>query len=368
MRSLLKKASEADMSYEDGKVLGSMCTMPHALAEEAHHEFVLSNLGDPGLFEGTASLEDEVVRALSDLMQLERGGGYVTTGGTESNIQAMRIFRDLSGVDRPNVVVPKSAHFSFDKAGDLLGLDLKKAELDDVYRVRPDSVEELIDDGTVGVLGIAGTTETGQVDPIRELSEIAEERDLFLHVDAAFGGFVLPFLPEAPEFDFSLDGVDSMTVDPHKMGLSTVPAGGLLVREPSMLEPLKAETPYLSSDEQHSLVGTRPGTAAASAYAAIKSLGREGYRKVATRCLGNARRLTDGLSGIEGVRPAIEPVTNVVSIMCGDPPAVCDRLEEEGWSISVSKFPEALRVVVMPHVTKGVVDSFLDELEDAVDS
>lgn len=133
--------------------------------------------------------------------------GYVTSGGTESNVQALRAFRNLKRVSNPNVVVPESAKFSFDKAGDVLRLEVRKAKLDDNYRVDVFDVERLIDENTVGIVGIAGTTSLGQIDPISELSEIALEKNVFLHVDAAFGGFVIPFIHPNVKFDFQLEGV-----------------------------------------------------------------------------------------------------------------------------------------------------------------
>ena len=78
---------------------------------------------------------------------------------------------------------------------------------------------------------MAGTTEFGQVDPVEEIGRIAEEKDVFFHVDAAFGGFVIPFLEGCPlKFDFAVPGVSSIAIDPHKMGMSTIPSGGLLYR------------------------------------------------------------------------------------------------------------------------------------------
>jgi len=72
------------------------------------------------------------------------------------------------------------------------------------------------------------------------LAELALSNDLFLHVDAAFGGFVIPFLDRKYDFDFSVKGVSSITADPHKMGMSTIPAGGLLFREEACLLHLKS--------------------------------------------------------------------------------------------------------------------------------
>jgi len=206
-------------------ILSSMCTDPHPMALEADTLFRCTNLGDPGLFPGTAAIERHLVGRLGVLMHLPGAGGYATSGGTESNIQALRIARKMKPVKRPNAVVPESAHFSFDKACEMLGVEMRMAPLDGRFRMDAEAAEALVDRNTIALSGVAGTTEYGMVDPISRLSEIAEEKGIFLHVDAAFGGMVLPFLEDPPPFDFSLPGVSSISVDPHKMGMSTIRPG-----------------------------------------------------------------------------------------------------------------------------------------------
>src|SRR5574341_2514954 len=135
---LLNSARQKDTLYE--KVLSAMCTRPHPIAIKAHMQFIESNLGDFGLFSGTKELEEKVIRMMGSLLGDPEACGYITTGGTESNIQALRTARNLSRKERPNVVVPSSAHFSFDKIADLLGIEVRKAALDADFRVDLDSV------------------------------------------------------------------------------------------------------------------------------------------------------------------------------------------------------------------------------------
>jgi tyrosine decarboxylase/aspartate 1-decarboxylase len=120
----LKKAKSKDMSHN--RILSSMCTYPHEIAIEAHKMFIESNIGDAGLFPGTKGMEEEVIRMLGSLFHNPAPFGYVTTGGTESNIQAIRSFRNMRGKEKPNIVVPASAHFSFDKIADILGVEVKR--------------------------------------------------------------------------------------------------------------------------------------------------------------------------------------------------------------------------------------------------
>lgn len=355
----LEEFRKKDIPYS--RVLSSMCTIPHPIAVEAHMMFIETNLGDPGIFRGTKELEVKLIRLLGKILHNPNASGYICSGGTEANIQAIRAFRNLKKVKNPNIVVPKSAHFSFDKVGDLLCVKVRKADLDSEYRVDLTSVESLIDDRTIGIVGIAGTTELGQIDPIEELSKIAIENDIYLHVDAAFGGLVIPFMDRKVRFDFELEGVSSITVDPHKMGMATIPAGGLLFRDGSYLKALEVRTPYLTSKSQFTLTGTRPGTGVASAYAVLKHLGYEGMREIIRHCLRITNILVEEMEPL-GFEPVIKPIMNVVCFRTDEAEKIRRELMRRGWVISVTSNPRAIRIVVMPHVTEDVVLNFISEL------
>lgn len=361
--SLLNSARSKDTSYE--KVLSAMCTKPHPLAVKAHMQFIESNMGDFGLFSGTRELEEKVIRMMGSLMGDQNACGYITTGGTESNIQALRAARNLSRKKFPNIVVPASAHFSFDKTADLLGIELRKASLDDEFRVDVNSVKGLIDDSTIALVGIAGSTEFGQVDPIDKLAELALSNNLFLHVDAAFGGFVIPFLDKKYNFDFSVKGVTSMTIDPHKMGMSTIPSGGLLFKDEACLAPLEIDTPYLTIRRQHSLAGTRSGGAVAAAYAVMMHLGMDGYRKIVNRCIKMTDRLVEGARGL-GIEPLIEPVMNIVVLDFPRLDAVRKKLRAKGWMTSTTRTPQAMRLIIMPHLNEEIIELFIFDLAECL--
>lgn len=340
-----------------------MCTQPDPIAVRAHNMFLETNLGDPGLFPGVAEIERRAVRMMGELLGCPEAEGYISTGGTESNIQAIHAARNESGIKGGNIVVPASAHFSFDKIGDLLCLEVRKADLDESLKVDLSQVEGLVDEKTVALVGIAGTTEFGQVDPIGGLAKIARERGIHLHVDAAFGGFVLPFLKGDWRWDFRVDGVSSITIDPHKMGLSTIPAGGLLFRESGDLEVLETETHYLTKARQASLTGTRSGAAAAATYAVMMRLGRKGFGELVDYCMDLTRHLVLGAHDI-GVEPVIEPVMNVVALKVKSPAKVREELMRRNWHVSMTREPHrALRLVLMSHVTHENIDLFLKDLD-----
>ncbi|HEX7445255.1 MAG TPA: tyrosine decarboxylase MfnA [Methanothrix sp.] len=359
---ILEKTRERDYSYD--RFFSTMCTLPHPIAVRAHDMFLETNLGDPGLFPGVAELEERVVQMLGELLGCPDASGYVSTGGTESNIQAIRAARNEAGKKDGNIVVPASAHFSFDKIGDLLSLEVRKAELDSELKVDLSSVESLLDDRTVALVGIAGTTEFGQVDPIVGLAELAVERGLHLHVDAAFGGFVLPFLDGDWLWDFRVKGVSSITIDPHKMGMSTIPAGGLLFRGQECLSALETETHYLTKARQASLTGTRSGAAAAATYAVMMHLGREGFKEMVDYCMDLTRHLVSGARQI-GIEPVIEPIMNVVALKVARTADVREELMKRDWHISMTREPNrALRLILMGHMTHANIDLFLEDLDE----
>jgi tyrosine decarboxylase/aspartate 1-decarboxylase len=366
---LLRNYKKRDMTHRSGRILGSMCTCPHEVGLKAYHMFLESNLGDPGLFQGTKTMENEVIATLGQLLGENNVYGHIITGGTEANIMAMRAARNMRRIKDPEIIVPKSAHFSFKKAADILCLKMREAQLDSQYRVDINSVKELISDKTVAVVGIAGTTELGKIDPIEELSDICLEREIFLHVDAAFGGFSIPFLNQVgydlPKFDFSLPGVCSVTIDPHKMGLAPIPTGGILFRDKSYLDVMSVETPYLTEENQSTIVGTRTGASTAATWALLKHLGSEGYQKIASRCMELTKLLAQGIKDT-GFQLITEPQLNIVAFT-GEGIAPCDiakLLDEKGWAVSIASHPKSVRIIVMPHVKEEHIRAFLEDLKD----
>ncbi|MHC1570978.1 MAG: tyrosine decarboxylase MfnA [Methermicoccaceae archaeon] len=362
----LARMNEMDTDYS--KVLSAMCTRPHPIAVRAHMLYMEANLGDPGLFPASVEIEKRLIGMLGELAGNEHAFGHTTTGGTESNIQAVRAALQIAregGIKPTNIVVPASAHFSFDKVASILGIELRKAALDEELKVDVGAVEDLIDEGTVAIVGVAGTTEFGQIDPIDSLSQLADERGVFLHVDAAFGGFVIPFLAPSTRWGFECEGVDSVSIDPHKMGMSTLPCGAVLFRREEPLAHLSVNTPYLTSESQFSLTGTRAGAPAAGAYAVMRHLGREGYARVVNECMRLTRLLAEEASTL-GAEPCIEPVMNVLALSVPQPREVQRALKARGWFTSITRKPECLRLVLMPHTTERAVHQFLDELRDVL--
>ncbi|WP_297418780.1 tyrosine decarboxylase MfnA [Thermococcus sp.] len=366
----LRSKTADDLTFDSGRILGSMCTYPHPFAVKIIEEFLDRNLGDPGLHVGSQRVEREAVNMLASLLSLEKGYGHIVSGGTEANILAVRAFRNLARVEKPELILPESAHFSFIKAGEMLGVKLVWAELNDDYSVNVRDVEEKITDNTIGIVGIAGTTGLGVVDDIPSLSDLALDYGIPLHVDAAFGGFVIPFAKdlgyEIPDFDFRLKGVKSVTIDPHKMGMVPIPAGGVIFRERKYIDAISVLAPYLAGGKiwQATITGTRPGANALAVWAMIKHLGFEGYREVVRRAMELSRWFAAELKRISGVYLIREPVLNIVSFGTRNLETVEEELKERGWGISAHR--GYIRIVMMPHVRREHLEAFLKDLREIV--
>ncbi|MFX1280141.1 MAG: tyrosine decarboxylase MfnA [Promethearchaeota archaeon] len=370
---LLDEKLKIDKSYESGSILGSMCTIPLDLGTEFYMKYVSKNLGDPGLFLGTVALEEELATEIGELLGGKNILGTFTTGGSEANLIALRIAKKLrADIKKPEVVIPISAHISFDKAADLLGIKLRKARLKGDFTLDLNHFKSLINKNTCGVVGVAGTTSLGLVDPIEEIGQMIADKDVFFHVDAAFGGFVLPFLKnlnfKIPSWDFSIKQVDSITADPHKMGMGVIPIGGIFLRNKLILEKIGFEIPYLAGGtfKHLHIVGTRPGGSVIAFWAIMKHLGIKGFNRIIKNCMDNTNYLIKRIGEIRGVKLATEPVMNIVGITTENGQSICtidEQLRKKNWMTGKFIDFNLIRVVLMPHVQKIHLDKFCDDLE-----
>lgn len=371
----LENRLDKDMEYESGKILGSMCTSPHHFALQVFSKYAHKNLGDPGLFPGTLDLERELISDIGNLLGGSKITGSIVSGGSEANIMAVRIAKKMSEkIEKPEVVCSANAHMSFYKAADLMGIKIRAAKLDEHYLPDMDHYRSLVNENTIGLIGIAGTTSLGLVEPIEEMAAIAEERNLFLHVDAAFGGFSLPYMEKLGHsyklYDFRVDKVDSITADPHKMGMGVIPGGGLLIREDSLIEKYGFSIPYLAGGgfKHLTVTGTRSGASAISFWALMQYLGNSGFKMIMKRCWDNTQYLVKRIDEIEGIEIAAPPKINIIGIkpsiklknsIC----QVDDALRELGWALGVFKKLNIARIVCMPHIKHEHAEALADDLE-----
>ncbi len=371
--SRLDQLLAQDSTYSSGHPIASMSTIPHELGVEIFAKTLEKNAGRLHTFRGTAEVEQEVIAMLGDLLHLNSPFGTTTSGGTESNILAMLAARETrKKIERPEVVVPKTVHASVDKAAWLLGIKLVKTRIDKQFRAIPKAIENALTPNTIAIFTTAGTTYLGQVDPIDKIGKIAKEHGIPLHVDAAFGAFVIPFLAEIGlgeyPFDFKVDGVTSVSADPHKMGLAPIPAGALLFRNKKYLKAITRKIDYLrgAASRQSSLLGTRPAASIIATWAIMKHLGRFGYRKLVVECMKRTMHAKARVNHNRFIDLAIEPVMNILGITTRLVPLdeVVEKMEARGWRMATSPLPPTIRIVVMPHVTEGAINAFFNDLDD----
>ncbi len=358
----LKKKREPDWDYESGKIFSSMCTNPLEDAWKAYEFYKDANALDTDVFPSVKELQREVIEKIGELFSLPDANGYVSSGGTEGNIVAFWIGRKLKGKNK--IVGPKSVHYSVKKACDLQQLEFIPAELNENYRPDMEDLKEKLNEEVAVLVCTAGTTALGLIDPVAEMAEIAEDYDCLLHVDASFGGFVLPFLEEVPEWDFGVNQVSTITSDPDKMGLAPIPAGVFLSRKEEWLEQINIDAPYLKETEP-TLLGTRPGGSVASVWMVLDELVDGGYEEIVQECVDNASVLADGIKEIDGVELVVEPELNIVSFRSDlvSPEKIYQDLKDDGWLVSLNSEPESIRLVVMPHHGLEHIKSFLKGLD-----
>lgn len=373
IEAILEQKIGNDCDFTAGNIIGSMCTQPLDFVREVYAKYLHINVGDKGISPKTSDLEAELISLIGEIFHGSEITGNIVSGGTEANIIAMRLARKYrSDIKTPEIIASEEAHLSFEKLADLIGVKIIKAKLKDNYQLDINDVRSKINENTCGLIGIAGTTGLGFVDPIEELGELAAENDLYLHIDAAFGGFLLPFVGELsqsiPKWDFAVPGVTSICADPHKMGMSVIPGGSFLIRKNSHLEKLTFEIPYLAGGaySHFNLLGTRPGASVIAFWATLNRLGRSGYEEIVARCVENAKYVSKKLESIDGIKPVTDPLLNVVALTTEDGSDITllnEKLKRLDWHLGEFKEFNFLRIVCMPHVKKQDLDAFCRDLK-----
>jgi len=367
---LIHSTLKHDKSYKNGNVISTMCTYPDTFAQQLFSTFIDRNIGDANLFPGVVELENEVISSLGELLHNPDAYGNIVTGGTEANFLALWAYRELSG--KHTIIVPETAHFSLYKSANILNLKTKTVKVTEQRQMDIAETEKAIDDDTFCIVGIAGTTELGVIDPISELSALCLKYNLYLHIDAAFGGFVIPFMKDLGydiiDFDFSLPGVSSITIDPHKMGLCPIPAGGILFRNEELTKKIKWSVSYLSGGhtEQTTFVSSRSGAAVIAVWGMLNYLGYEGYDDIIKRCMHVTDYLVAELDKIDELYPIQHPTMNIVGVASNKSNIVliAEAMRDKGWAISL--FTEHLRIVLRQSVTKKVINKFIHDIKEVL--
>ncbi len=375
----LSSLTADDVDWKGGRVF-SLSYYPgdeaYALAEEAYRRFLGTNALNPSGFPSVARVQRDLVSWMADLLN---GGtdaaGFLTAGGTESLLLAMKAARNRGrdrGITNPNVVLPVSAHGSFNKAGEYFGVELRRTAVRSDWRADIDAVADAIDDDTVLLVGSAPQYPQGVIDPIGEIATLAAERDILCHVDACMGGITLPCLERLghriPEWDFRVRGVTSISADLHKYGYTPKGCGVLLWRDKELRRYQTFHTTdWLGGHYATSgILGSRGGGAWAAAWAMVSYQGLDGLCQLTAAARRATERLLAGLRAIGGVHVLAEPDATHVAFTFDDVDtfAVGGALRDRGWFCDEQSPPPSLHCTVMAN-HEATVDAFVAAVVDA---
>ena len=328
------------------------------------------------IYPGVLEMSQQAVRMIGSLLNAADPYGFITTGGTEANLLAVRLARNLGAVERPQLIVPLTRHYSFDLGAELFGVELAVAPLDGDDRLDAAAAAALVNENTVGIVCTAPEMFLGRLDPVAEIAAIAERHDLYMHVDAAIGGFMLPFLERLgrpiPPFDFRHPAVCSMTVDPHKLGMCPKPAGALILRDRSLLD-RGIDLERVTID---TLVASgRPGAATAAVWAMIQHLGEEGYMRMVADQMALVDLIAETVSELPGMRLLVPPETNIVCFTGDDEErleAISRELWRRRWAVPLNMLPGSgerhFRIFVHPLKRRAAAEELLADLAAAVEA
>jgi tyrosine decarboxylase/aspartate 1-decarboxylase len=322
--------------------------------------------------DGALEMEREVVSITGDLLGNEGATGNITTGGSESNACALLAAMGRAG-KRGSVVFSKHMHYSFYKYCGLFGLDPVPVDTlpDTYYKVDVEGMREAVRDDTIAIVGTAGTWPYGSVDPIDEIGELAEEKDIYMHVDACFGGFILPFLErcgyhkpgDLPEWDFRVSGVSSVSADLHKNGHVPPPASCIIFRDEETLGYAKKMSPPSGC-----LTGTRPAATFAASWAMFNLLGMEGYVAASKKSMEVRDTFVEGVNQIPGLKTVPDSKINLTLAYSleYDLGPVAGELRSRGWILGVHPDPKGIVIGVYPH-NDGQAEPFVADLRECME-
>jgi len=344
------------------------------LLETVGQMFLHENALNPFRYQTLLKMETDVIHA--GLALFGGNHGALTSGGTESIFLAVQTARDAGrarGIDRPTLVCCTTAHPAFAKACHYLGVEMVATPFGPDGRADVAALSAAVDDRCALVLASSPCYPFGVIDPVTEIAALAASRNTLCHVDACLGGWLLPWWEQlgepVPPWNFSVEGVTSMSADIHKYGYSFKGASLVMYRDRELYQHqifMYDSWPgglYASSTS----AGTRSGAPIAGAWAAISHLGADGYLRLAARVLDATRRFRDGIGSIDGLRITGVPDLSLFEFGAAeggpDMAAVGDVMDDRGWNLDRQQ--GGLHLMLAPGHDR-VADAFLADLAEAV--
>lgn len=387
--SALRAMKQKDLPWQTGKVMAYIYGTDEPvmeMAKEAYQLFLTENGLDPSSFPSLLKLEREVIAMVADLLN---GGseatGNCTSGGTESVILAVKTARDHARatrpeVTRPEIIVPETAHPCFHKAAHYLDVVVKMIPVDPTtYRADVKLMEEAISDQTILMVGSAPSYTHGVIDPIDVLAPLAQSRGILFHVDCCVGGMYLPFAKmlgyDIPPFDFSVQGVTSMSCDLHKFGYVPKGCSSVIYRD----KELRQYQIYACSLwpgytlVNPTVLSSKTGGPMAAAWSMFHHWGKEGYKKAVQACQEATTQLIEGLKEIPQLRVLGEPKISLLSFVSTTDALNVFELAEvmgkRGWylqaQLASNASPQGLHISIT-HFNTPHIPALIQDLKECV--
>lgn len=375
-----------DARWQDGKTFGMVYDAGpelHEVLEEVARMFLHDNALNPLAFPSLGKIQSEVVGITADLLHAPEGAaGFMTSGGTESILSAVKAARERGrkerGIEEPEIVLANSAHAAFHKGAHYFGLKVNKVPVRDDFRADVDAMAAAINANTVLVVGSAPQYPQGVVDPIPELAAMAQEAGANFHTDACMGGFVLPFMEmigyDVPPWDFRVEGVTSISADLHKLGYAPKGASVILHRT----KELRSYQTFVFDGwlggfyASPAMQGTRPALPMATAWATLHHIGVEGYKRLTKLAVETREQIERGIREIDGLTVVGEPEAHLVATTAApgwedrlDVFALGDALQRRGWFHDRQKPPDSLHATVSAG-NAPVVEQYLTDVRECV--
>ena len=356
------------------------------------------NMIDKDEYPQTAEIEARCVNILADLWnspEHEHATGCSTTGSSEAAMLSgmalkwrwrERMRSAGKPTDRPNLVMGANVQVCWEKFCRYWEVEPRMVPLEgERYHLGPAEAVASCDENTIGVVAILGSTFDGSYEPIGEIAAALDDLEtgqglpVPLHVDAASGGFVAPFIQPELEWDFRIERVQSINSSGHKYGLVYPGVGWAIWRnEEALPRDLVFDVNYLGGHmPTFALNFSRPGSEVIAQYYMLASLGRAGYRRVMQTAQDVARHLSAGIGELGPYRLISDgselPVfafalrDEVKNYTVFD---VSDRLRQRGWLVPAYTFPEnrqdlsVLRIVVRAGMTHEMAELLLEHLRE----
>ena len=372
---------QSDLRWKEGRAFSlAYYAGPEvqAVADQAYAMYGSTNGLNADAFPSLKKFQADVVATVNRWVHGdETSAGFMTSGGTESILLAVKAARERGrrefGITQPNVVLPTSAHAAFEKACYYFGLESRRVPVRADWRADVEATRQAIDANTVLIVGSAPQYPQGVVDPIVDLAAIARERNINCHVDACMGGVTLTFLERLgeniPLWDFRVDGVTSISVDLHKYGYTSKGASVIMHRN----RQLRSYQTFVTDNwlggfyGSSGVLGTKSGGPMASAWAVMNYLGDEGYLRLTESARATTRQLADAIEKTDGLLLRAYPYSTLLSFGAQnfDVFAVADELAKTGWYVDRQAPPDSLHCTVNA-VHHQVIEEFIVDLSHAV--